>query len=101
MSHLPHQTILVAEKILELKVIEGELEDLDIQYTKVQNLSTLGFFREDSKVNIKLNVVGENYGKHEGRIIITHSDMSYVVPFLLHYTEGSISVSQQDQKPSV
>ena len=86
----------VAEKKLELKLIEGNLEDLDIQYIGPDFIN-FGFVREDNKVNLKLSVVGENYGEHEGRIIITHSDMNYVVPFLLHYTEGSISVSQQDR----
>ena len=86
----------IAEKILELRLIEGDLESLDVQY-KGPEFINFGHFIEDNKVNIKLNVVGEHYGEHEGRIIITHSDMSYVVPFLLHYTEGSVSVNQQDK----
>ena len=86
----------VAEKVLELKLIEGNLDDLDIQYVGPEFVN-LGFLRENNKVNIKLNVSGENFGQHEGRVIITHSGMSYVVPFLLHHTEGSITVSQQNQ----
>ena len=86
----------VAEKMLELKLIEGDLEDLNVEY-KGPEFINFGYFIEDNKINIKLSVAGENYGEHEGRITITHSGMSYVVPFLLHYTEGSISVSQQDR----
>ena len=86
----------VAEEILELKLVEGNLDDLDMQYIGPEFIN-FGFLREDNRVNIKLSVVGENYGEHEGRIIVNHSGMSYVVPFLLHYTEGSISVSQQDR----
>ena len=86
----------VAEKNLELKVIEGDLDDLDVDY-KGPDFINFGYLVEGNEIKIKLNIVGENYGQHEGRIIITHSDMNYVVPFLLHYTEGSISVSQQDR----
>ena len=86
----------IVEKNLELKVIEGDLDDLDVNY-KGPDFINFGYLVEDHKIKIKLNVVGENYGQHEGRITITHSDMSYVVPFLLHHTEGSISVSQQDR----
>ena len=86
----------VAEKDLELKLIEGELDGLDIEY-KGPDFINFGYVTENNKIKIKLNILGENYGQHEGRIIITHSDMSYVVPFVLHYTEGSISVSQQDR----
>ena len=86
----------VAEKNLELKVIEGDLDDLYVDY-KGPDFINFGYLVEGNEIKIKLNIVGENYGQHEGRIIITHSDMNYVVPFLLHYTEGSISVSQQDR----
>lgn len=86
----------VAEKNLELKVIEGDLDNLDVNY-KGPDFINFGYLVEDNEIKIKLNIIGENYGQHEGRIIITHSDMNYVVPFLLHHTEGSISVSQQNR----
>jgi minor extracellular serine protease Vpr len=31
-------------------------------------------------------------------IIVNHEDIKYVIPFLIHYTEGSISVNQKDDK---
>jgi minor extracellular serine protease Vpr len=42
----------------------------------------------------------ENFGEHEGKIIINHDGTRYTIPFLIHYTQGSISVSQQNQKLS-
>ncbi len=45
-----------------------------------------------------MNMTEENFGDHEGKIIINHDDTRYVIPFLLHYTPGSISVNQQNQK---
>ena len=40
----------------------------------------------------------ENFGDHEGRLIINHENIKYTIPFLLHYTPGSVFVNQQDQK---
>ena len=45
-----------------------------------------------------MNIVEENFGDYEGKIIVNHDDTRYVIPFLLHYTQGSISVNQQNQK---
>ena len=40
----------------------------------------------------------ENFGDHEGKLIIHHQNSKYTIPFLIHYTPGSISVTQQDNK---
>ena len=47
---------------------------------------------------LNLNIFEENFGDYEGKIIVNHDDTRYVIPFLLHYTQGSISVNQQNQK---
>ena len=47
---------------------------------------------------IKIKILGQNYGEHEGKIIVNHDETKYVIPFLIHYTEGSISVNQKDDK---
>ena len=40
----------------------------------------------------------KEFGDHEGKIIVNHDNIRYIVPFLLHYTPGSISVNQQNQE---
>jgi minor extracellular serine protease Vpr len=45
-----------------------------------------------------MSISDKKFGDHEGRIIVNHEDTQYTIPFLLHYTEGSISVNQQNQK---
>ena len=40
----------------------------------------------------------EEFGEHEGKIIIKHDSMRYTVPFLIHYTPGLISINQENQK---
>ncbi len=43
-------------------------------------------------------MLGEEFGDYEGKIKVNQNDDRYVIPFLLHFTEGSVSVSQEDGK---
>ena len=47
-----------------------------------------------------MSVLEDNFGEHEGTMMISHEGSQYRVPFLLHYTQGSISVNQQNEKLS-
>ena len=49
-------------------------------------------------LKIKMKMLEDNFGEHEGIIIISHEGTQYRVPFLLHYTQGSVSVTQQESK---
>ncbi|MFQ5497459.1 MAG: S8 family serine peptidase [Nitrosopumilus sp.] len=89
----------IAEKQLELKLISGTLENLEVKYEGPEFIK-FAYILEDNILQIKLNIVEENYGEHEGKIIINHDDSRYTIPFILHYTQGSISVNQQNQKLS-
>lgn len=88
---------LVAEKQFELKLINGDL--LDNVHIEFDGPEFIKFEHtlEDNILKVKINAIKENFGDHEGKMIINHSDIRYVIPFLLHYTQGSISVNQQNQ----
>ena len=88
---------LTAEKQFELKLIEGTLENFDVKFEGPEFVN-FAYFLEDEILKIKLNVTGEDFGDHEGKIIINHDGVKYTIPFLLHFTPGSISVNQQNQK---
>ena len=45
-----------------------------------------------------MSVLEDNFGEHEGKIRISHEGTQYVVPFILHYTPGSVSIVQQNEK---
>jgi minor extracellular serine protease Vpr len=45
-----------------------------------------------------MNINEKNFGDHEGKLIINHKNTKYTIPFLLHYTSGSVFVNQQNQK---
>jgi len=87
----------VAQKQLHLKLIEGTLENLKVEF-EGPDFVQFEYVLEGNDLKIKMKILGQNYGDHEGRIFIIHDEVKYVIPFLIHYTEGSISVSQQDGK---
>ncbi|KAF6247041.1 peptidase S8 [Nitrosopumilus sp. b3] len=87
----------VAERQLQLKLIEGTLEDLDVKFEGPEFIQ-FGYNLEKDNLRFKLSMTGDNFGDHEGRIIIHHDGTRYTIPILIHYTEGSVSVIQQNQK---
>ncbi|MFQ5782920.1 MAG: S8 family serine peptidase [Nitrosopumilus sp.] len=88
---------LITEKQFQLKLLDDTLDNLDVKFEGPEFIK-FAYILEGNTLKIKLNMTGENFGDHEGKIIINHDNTRYVVPFLLHYTEGSVSVNQQDQK---
>ena len=88
---------LIAEKQFELKLIDSTLDNFDVKFEGPEFIKFESFL-EDNALQIKMNIVEENFGDYEGKIIVNHDDTRYVIPFLLHYTQGSISVNQQNQK---
>ncbi|MCH8914885.1 MAG: S8 family serine peptidase [Thaumarchaeota archaeon] len=88
---------LIAEKQFELKLIDGDLDNFDVKFEGPEVIK-FSYLLEDNTLQIKMNMTEENFGDHEGKIIINHYDTRYVIPFLLHYTQGSVSVNQQNQK---
>jgi len=88
---------LIAEKQFKLKLIEGTFDNLDVKFIGPEFIK-FSHILNDNILEIKMSISGKNFGDHEGRIIVNHEDMKYVIPFLLHYTEGSISINQQNQK---
>ena len=88
---------IIAEKQFELKLIDSTLDNFDVKFEGPEFIKFESFL-EDNALQIKMNIVEENFGDYEGKIIVNHDDTRYVIPFLLHYTQGSISVNQQNQK---
>jgi minor extracellular serine protease Vpr len=88
---------LIAEKQFKLKLIEGTLDNLDVKFVGPEFIKFSHILNDDI-LEIKMSISDKKFGDHEGRIIVNHEDTQYTIPFLLHYTEGSISVNQQNQK---
>ena len=88
---------LISEQQFELKVLEGNLDDIEINFEGPEFIK-FAHLIEGDKLITKMSMTEKNYGEHEGKLIIYHNEIRYVVPFLLHYTQGSISVNQQNDK---
>ncbi len=88
---------LIAEQKFDLKLLDGELDNLDIKFEGPEFIN-FAHIIEGNTLLVKMSISEEKFGDYEGRIIIHHEDIRYVIPFLLHYTEGSIFVTQQNQK---
>jgi minor extracellular serine protease Vpr len=86
-----------SQRQLELKTLEGTLENLEIKFEGSEFIQ-FAHILEGNNLLIKIKMQGQNYGNHEGKIIINHDQINYVIPFLIHYTEGSISVNQKEGK---
>ena len=88
---------LSIEKQLEIKLIEGELGKINVKFEGPEFIE----FTHDIKNNnllMELNIIGEKFGEHEGKIFINHEKIQYTIPVLIHYTEGSISAYEENEK---
>ena len=88
---------LVFEKQFELKSNDSTLESIDIKFEGPEFVNFI-YFLEGNILKTKMSITGEEFGDHEGKIIVNHDKTRYIIPFLLHYTQGSIFSHQQDQK---
>ena len=85
------------EEQLELKLIEGNLEKIDVRFEGPKFIEFTHDIK-NSNLQIGLNIVEERYGEHEGKIFINHDKIQYTIPVLIHHTEGSISIIQENEK---
>mgnify|MGYP006132711799 CR=1 FL=1 len=88
---------LQIEKQLELKLIQGSLEKIGVKFEGPEFIE-FTYNLKNNNLQIGLSVVGEKYGEHEGKILINHEKIQYTIPILIHYTEGSISAYQENEK---
>ena len=88
---------LQIEKQLELKLIQGSLEKIGVKFEGPEFIEFTHNLKNNN-LQIGLSVVGEEYGEHEGKILINHEKIQYTIPILIHYTEGSISAYQENEK---
>ena len=87
---------LIAEQKFNLKLLDGTLDNLDIKFVGPEFIK-FAHILEGNTLLVKMKMSEEKFGEYEGKIFVNHEDIRYAIPFLLHYTEGSISVTQQNQ----
>ena len=88
----------VIEKQFQLKSLDGTWDGFDVTFDGPEFIKFEGELVDENILNVRMSVLEDNFGEHEGKIRIRHEGTQYVVPFVLHYTEGSISIVQQNEK---
>ena len=88
----------IFEREFQLKSIDGTWNGFDVAFDGPEFIKFEGELTNGNILKIRMSMLEDNFGDHEGIIIINHEDTQYRVPFLFHYTPGSISVNQQNQK---
>ena len=87
----------IVEQKLELRLLDGVLENLDVKFVGPKFIK-FEHILEENTLLVKMSINENKFGEHEGKIIINHENMRYVIPFLLQHTPGSISVTQEEQE---
>jgi len=90
----------IGEQVLELKSLNGSLENINVSFIGPDFIQFSNVL-EGNNLLIRMNILEEKFGDYEGKIIVNQKDDRYVIPFLLHYTEGSVSVSQEKGKLNI
>lgn len=87
----------IAEQQLKLKLLGGSWDSLEVDF-EVPEFVKFAHILEGDTLHLKMNMSEEKFGEHEGRLVINHEDIRYTVPFIIQYTQGSISINQQNQR---
>jgi len=85
------------EKELQLKFIENKSKKIDVEFEGPKFIEFKHEIKNDN-LQIKFTMVEEKFGEHEGKIFINHEKIKYTIPILIHYTEASIFVNQENEK---
>jgi len=86
-----------AIQVLEVKSLNGSLENIEVFFEGPEFIQFSNVL-EGNNLQIRINALEEKFGDYEGKIIVNQNEDRYVIPFLIHFTEGSISVSQENGK---
>lgn len=88
----------VVEKQFQLKSLDGTWEGFDVAFEGPRFIKFDSELVDENVLKIRMSMLEDNFGEHEGKMKISHKGIQYVVPFLFHYTPGSISIIQQNEK---
>jgi len=81
------------EQIFELRSLVGNLENIQVEFDGPKSIEFSKVI-EGNYLKTRMKITGNDFGDYEGKIIVNQNDDRYTIPFLIHYTKGSISASQ-------
>lgn len=81
---------------IEMTPIDGVLGDVSVKFEGSESIK-IDYSVEGSTLHVKVGMLGSHFGDHEGRLVVSHDQIRYSVPILIHHTQSSVSVSHEDQ----
>ncbi|NNM35836.1 MAG: peptidase S8, partial [Nitrosopumilus sp.] len=90
----------LVQKQFKLKSIDGTWDGFDVTFDGPEFIKFEGELADENILNVRMSMLEDNFGEHEGTMMITHDGTQYRIPFLLQYTQGSISVNENNGKLS-
>lgn len=85
------------QKDLEMKLLEGTLDKITASFEGPEFVKFASVL-EENILKIRFDADGDSYGEHEGKINISHGGLDYIVPVLIHYTEGMVEANLQHNR---
>ncbi len=84
-------------KHLKLKPINGALtNEISITFVGDEQIK-FSHAHTNNTIQVTIGIDGDSYGEYEGRIMISDGVTEHTIPFLLHYTQGSIQTRLSNQ----
>ncbi len=84
-------------KELQIKSLEKQIGEINVKFEGPE-LIKFEHKIKDNNLQTEFTISGEEFGEYEGKIFINHEEIKYTIPIIIHYTEGSISTYQEDEK---
>ena len=82
-------------KIVKIKGMDNE--SLPVKFENNQ-AADLEYYVEQNDLIITAKLIQHDLGEFEDRMIISHDDIDYQIPILLHVSEGAITINEDDGK---
>ena len=90
-----------AKQNFVLKPLEGtSVGNLDVMF-KGPEFVKFEYHQSGDTLQITMSIKDEatqEFREYEGKILISHQETQYTIPFILHHTQGSVSATQQNQR---
>ncbi|WP_067959434.1 S8 family serine peptidase [Nitrosopumilus sp. Nsub] len=84
-------------KELQIKSLEKEMREIEVKFEGPESIK-FEYKIKDNNLQTEFTISGKEFGEYEGKIFINHEEIKYTIPIIIHYTEGSISTHQDDEK---
>ena len=87
----------IIQKELEIKWMQNEIDEISVEFEGPEFIK-FEHKMKGKNLQVEFRLEGNEYGEYEGKIFINHEKTRYTIPIIIHHTEGSVSVYQENEK---